>query len=193
MKGFRPPRPTGSDKEARYHQAVWDRVFGSESKLNSTSTVTVDETSKGFFFHAAAARGGSAPASVSLTLFQVDSDAGEYLACKRVTFNTGGTATPTGETINVAKPFYLRSPPFGDAVTHPPYTASTDAPYSNGTQYIFAVENSDGGTGIFVDGAEITWIDLNCDARSWAYVTHVCVDGEEKLQNFVASEPYDEE
>ena len=36
MPTFRPARPTGDDAESRYHQAVWDILFGDQSLFMDT-------------------------------------------------------------------------------------------------------------------------------------------------------------
>lgn len=56
MRRF-PKRPTGSDAEALFDQAVWDAVFGPESQLIPSSTVKISNTTRGKVFTADA--GGS--------------------------------------------------------------------------------------------------------------------------------------
>lgn len=53
-----PPRPTGDDAEAYFMQRVWDICFGTESRYIDSTTVRVEETTRGIAFHAAPARAG---------------------------------------------------------------------------------------------------------------------------------------
>jgi hypothetical protein len=50
MRGYIPPRPTGFTREARFDQAVWDKLWGREAKLNNSARVKVRRTSGGKFF-----------------------------------------------------------------------------------------------------------------------------------------------
>ena len=44
MIGYRPPRPMGSSPEALFMQAVWDKLWGSETRLNDVSGQRVSRT-----------------------------------------------------------------------------------------------------------------------------------------------------
>ncbi len=52
MRGGLPPKPTGYDPEARYHQQTHEKTHGAENKLRNSATVKVHETSKGIFLEA---------------------------------------------------------------------------------------------------------------------------------------------
>lgn len=54
MKGGLPPKPTGYDAEARFHQASHEKVHGPENQLRDSATVKVRRTSKGIFLKASA-------------------------------------------------------------------------------------------------------------------------------------------
>ena len=108
----------------------------------------------------------------------VTSQSGDYITCD----------TPSGKSVDVAKPYLLRRTPFDgetrDGIT---YTYSSDSarqgddgantedqvivPSYVVNDIIFAVRNPVGGTG--VDDGEspatnITYLDLNLDGRAWA-------------------------
>ena len=42
-----PPRPTGDDEEARYHQAVWDKLWGNGNQLLDTDQIKFERTTNG--------------------------------------------------------------------------------------------------------------------------------------------------
>lgn len=47
MRGYIPPRPSGTTREARFDQAVWDALWGPESRIVNSSTIKVSKTSMG--------------------------------------------------------------------------------------------------------------------------------------------------
>lgn len=47
-----PLRPTGTNAFSYYVQRVWDRCFGVEGQIQSTSTIIAQNTSRGIFLHA---------------------------------------------------------------------------------------------------------------------------------------------
>src|SRR5581483_11833442 len=47
MRGFIPPRPTGSSRQIRFSQAVWDMLWGGGARINSSDTVKTKRTTKG--------------------------------------------------------------------------------------------------------------------------------------------------
>lgn len=149
----------------------------------------------------------TAPAAspVTLTAMQVDSESTAYVTCRKVTFNSNGTFTPSGTAINVAKPWTLRAEPWWSsasvgginyprALTNPAYIQNR-VPWiipsgSAVTQLIYCIENPVGGTGVFVSGIQLTWLDANNDQRHWAYPKDVCIGGTAMKQLFNASPPY---
>ncbi len=90
-------------------------------------------------------------------------DHDDYVTCKEWT----GSAV-TGSAVNVAKPFNLRiaQKPTGGTGTH-----VCDRPYTAG-EIILAVEPT-GGTGV----TDVTFEDINVDAREWAYELRWCEAG----------------
>lgn len=55
MKGYIPRRPEGTSQEMLYHKAVWDALFGKQSRFNNSATVKVDIGPGGYTWHAAPA------------------------------------------------------------------------------------------------------------------------------------------
>jgi hypothetical protein len=47
MIGFRPARPVGTSPEALFAQAVWDKLWGSESRVGDVSGARTQRTTRG--------------------------------------------------------------------------------------------------------------------------------------------------
>ena len=56
--GYIPPRPAGFTEEALFAQAVWDRLWGQATEMNSSSTVKVSKGTKGIKLRAKGGSGG---------------------------------------------------------------------------------------------------------------------------------------
>ena len=106
---------------------------------------------------AAGGRGGG-----TIKAYKVNAESDDYLTAK---LWTGGATT--GSNVSIAKPPYLRisQQPSVDHSIYPSYT----------TAVIYAVE-VDGGT----DVEGVTLLDLNTDARKWAYAIDFCEDDTDK-------------
>jgi hypothetical protein len=111
-------------------------------------------------------------AGVKMFKLQTSGDGDDVVTCKEWT----GSAE-TGSALSVAKPFALR------IAQQPSEDHFTMRPYADG-EIVFAVEPA-GGTGV----SNVTWLDLNVDARAWAATFQVCsVPGDPKYADLVASE-----
>lgn len=93
----------------------------------------------------------------------------------------------SGNQLKIAKPYLLRQTPFDgntlDGLTYS-YTDGTERNVDDGTDnenqiivpsytiktngVIYAAKGISGGTGVTVDDEDLTWLDINVDARAWA-------------------------
>lgn len=96
-RDYEHPRPTGTTPEARFDQWVWD-MLTRWLKVQSSSTVKVSKTSRGFSLHAAPQKGGTQTQTVVTKEMLLKTVHDDYLICCEVT--DPGLA---GATTNVAK------------------------------------------------------------------------------------------
>ena len=65
---YRPPRPEGESDEARYHQAVWDTLWGGKFPFKDTDTVRVDASpGSGYAIRVVLPKGNSSPPAIAIT------------------------------------------------------------------------------------------------------------------------------
>lgn len=84
MTGITPPCPTGSEREATFMRAVWERLWGGQSRVIATPGAIVNATTRGFSI-TPTARGNTSGATVRVLL--CDPETGEakyYLMAGRV-------------------------------------------------------------------------------------------------------------
>src|ERR1039458_3783422 len=123
MAGYTPPRPTGNDKQARFMQSVWDRLWGGETRVNDVSGQRTNRTTRGTFtLGTPAAIGGGGGVIMQVVSYHQDATNGDYLVCQP----DGG-----GATVNVAVDMHLQSSivtqtnPDGTTWTYSTYVAAT--------------------------------------------------------------------
>lgn len=105
-RNFKPPRPVGEGTFIRFCQAVWDRVFGAEGQFISSTTVQVEQTTRGIILHAAPPGGKKQkPADPGIgTQVELVSVAGDTLIVQKVDDDDNITST----LLVIAKPYELR-------------------------------------------------------------------------------------
>lgn len=151
--------PTGTNPLALYlrkivrqlNSAVITSVVGGRLTRGPSGTqLVIDAPPSG-------GRGGG-----TIKAYKVNAESDDYLTAKL--WVSGST---TGSNVSIAKPPYLRisQQPSEDHSIYPSYT----------TAVIYAVE-VDGGT----DVEGVTLLDLNTDARKWAYAIDFCEDDTDK-------------
>lgn len=96
----------------------------------------------------------------TIRAYKVQSEGDNHLSVK-----LWESGAETGSALNIAKPPYLRlaNKPSAGHVISPAYTSAV----------VYGVEVS-GGTDVTVSGSALTVIELNLDARKWAYAVDFC-------------------
>ena len=174
MGNFTPNRPTGSTPEALFDQSLWDKAHGAAGKLNSSSTVKVSRTTKGYFFRAKGGTGGASPKGVGK--FTYVSMAEDYIAC---TNDKGGVFTLIAKQPEIRNSITTLT--LDETVYNYTYTAFDKRTVNFGSGPVFErispryypgckiwADQPEGGTGVTVDGKELKWMDTNRGARAWA-------------------------
>lgn len=188
-----PKRPTGSDAEALFDQAVWDAVFGPGSQFVNSSTVKVNQTTRGISFTAAPA-GSGGTSLIQCVVTSIDLSGG-YIGVTEYDLENDSL---TGSEFNCAKAYTTRQPftqlidgdivkyeyiddntryaQIADAVVerhvvHPRYIEYEDPlpAGANINQYLILVSKTKNSIGIDdSDGNPITFIEAG-PFRDWAY------------------------
>lgn len=150
--------------------------------------------------------GSSGDGGSSVQLFKVISysAASDYVVCQLAVATASNAFSNSGSNINVALPFKLR--PYNNTYSSP----GLDLPYV-ANDIIIATQPT-GGTGVFVSGSDVGWVDVNYDGRQWQNVDYfnlvtmfanyftatsilsgntVAIAKNPCLRNSIASEPID--
>lgn len=174
MRGFIPPKPSGSDREALNAQAMWEANFGAESEISNSRTVKVNSTTKGTFFEVVPSVGG-----IGIATYRFKSQQNDYIVCRAWQGSAEGTTD-----VKIAKPpelwFSVTSETlYGTAFTYSAYDLtgqSRTATWSGGTEnqrivrpyvlndLIWAIRAN---SFVTASGETIKLIDLNRAARAW--------------------------
>lgn len=100
---------------------------------------------------------GTGSGSVNVITAQVISETLEYVTCQPVLYSADGVYAATSDpTIKVAKPLSLR--PVQNVSIAPQYVTTP-------ASIIWALQSPTGGTGVYVSGADVGYLDLNIDGR----------------------------
>lgn len=91
--------------------------------------------------------------SVNVVACRTITETANYVTCQPITYSATGFTDASTPQINVAKPTSLRG--LTGAQINSPYSASV----------IYALQNPTGGTGVFVAGNDVGYLDINIDAR----------------------------
>lgn len=101
---------------------------------------------------------GSGGSAVNVVVCQVISETLEYVTCQPIQYSADGVYAATSDpTIKVAKPLALRA--VQTTAIQPQYVQTTP-------QVIWALQDPTGGTGVYVSGADVGYLDLNVDCRT---------------------------
>lgn len=180
--GFKPPRPSGSDRQALFLQWVWDRL--TQLKFNNSSTVSWDMRTSGVTANAAPASAVAA-SGVTIKALHFKQSFGDYFLTTEGTSVAKGyklrnsitKETIYGTVVNFAYPHNVA----GDSLAYI-YRAATVTGAGSESQgvvpqylyndLIYAVQIQTGVLSSPDDtsqptGTAIGWLDLNCDGRAW--------------------------
>jgi hypothetical protein len=177
MIGFTPPRPTGSNEEARFMQWVYDEIL--RNRPQQTPNAKTNSTTRGFFMVPNVTVAVSAGTNISMA--RVKQNLADTLVCRLWSI----TAGETGGDIIVCKPTKLRHRPsetiegvlfnytYVQHATYPTiWTRNVIDPRGGGeSQTIvprYLVDNVIYIAKCKTEIATATHIDLNVDGRLWA-------------------------
>jgi hypothetical protein len=191
MRGSPPIRPDGSDKAATFMRAVWNKLWGKESRFCDSDTIKVNERSGGISWNLAKIAGGGTSAPSGIAMYQLASDysdaptgvtnglAANFIVCRLL----GG-----GPIVKIAKPPNLQNYgnqnwagdnytfDYTDTQTRKSTNTTTvqvstpvvvTPPYTPNCHIVAATVPA---ADVAVAGVTLTLVDLNVDARCWDIV-----------------------